>query len=213
MTGRTITGLRLLLPFLAGLSLAGAEPPVADAIKLYLQNNFPAARDALEKIVAADPANAAACYYLGMALRHRGDSRALDDAVVWLGKGGRPRARERDLSRRLWREPASELADNTTRSILRSGAGMPWKKAIRLNPGRPRCPGRPYEILRAGAVAAREQQPGEDSGRGNRQAQPRPADSGRGSGSAGFMSGRATSGKPASPTPPRSRSIPKTPKR
>jgi tetratricopeptide (TPR) repeat protein len=34
----------------------------------------------------AGPPNAAACYYLGMTLRHRGDDQALDAALPWLEK-------------------------------------------------------------------------------------------------------------------------------
>lgn len=54
------------------------------AIALFKSKRFPEARAAFEAITAAEPKNAAACYYLGMTLLRRGDSRALADAVPWL---------------------------------------------------------------------------------------------------------------------------------
>jgi tetratricopeptide (TPR) repeat protein len=76
------------LRLLAFLSLAAvaAATQVDDAIALYRAKDYPDARAAFEKIVAAEPTNAAACYYLGMTLRHRGDDKALDDALPWLEK-------------------------------------------------------------------------------------------------------------------------------
>lgn len=72
--------LALLLPAAA---FAG---PLQDAVALYDAKQFPEARAALEKITAAEPNNAAACYYYGMTLRRRGDATAIDDAVPWLAK-------------------------------------------------------------------------------------------------------------------------------
>lgn len=73
-----------------GLALALATTalaaPLDDAVVLYRAKKYPEARAALESIAAADPKNAAAAYYLGMALRRRGDATALDDAVLWLAK-------------------------------------------------------------------------------------------------------------------------------
>ena len=68
---------------LSGSAVAG---PLEDAIALYQAKRYPEARSALEKITAAEPKNAAACYYYGMTLRLRGDQTALDDAVPWLAK-------------------------------------------------------------------------------------------------------------------------------
>jgi tetratricopeptide (TPR) repeat protein len=76
--------LALLLAFTA--ALLRASPELDSAVALYHGKNFPEARAALEKIAAAEPANAAACYYLGLTLSHRGDATALDDAVPWLQK-------------------------------------------------------------------------------------------------------------------------------
>jgi cytochrome c-type biogenesis protein CcmH/NrfG len=64
----------------------GAAVPIGTAIGLYEHRQYAEASAALQAIVAAEPANAPACYYLGMALSHRGDGRALDDAVPWLKK-------------------------------------------------------------------------------------------------------------------------------
>jgi cytochrome c-type biogenesis protein CcmH/NrfG len=71
------------------LALAGslrADPDFDRAVRLYGERQYPEARAALERITAARPQDAAACYYLGMTLRHRGDPQALDAAVVWLEK-------------------------------------------------------------------------------------------------------------------------------
>ncbi len=71
------------------LALAGAlraDPALDRAVALYTARQYPEAEAALQGIVGAAPQDAAACYYLGMALRHRGDSRARDDAVTWLAK-------------------------------------------------------------------------------------------------------------------------------
>jgi cytochrome c-type biogenesis protein CcmH/NrfG len=111
MIGRTITGLRLILPFLAGLSLAGAEPPVA-----------------------ADPANAAACYHLGMAIRHRGDGRSLDDAVVWLGKAV-ALAPDDETYLADYGGTCLELADKNRSFDFAIRGRDAMEKAIRLNPG------------------------------------------------------------------------------
>ncbi|MEY2881782.1 MAG: hypothetical protein RLZZ15_4162 [Verrucomicrobiota bacterium] len=69
----------------AALTTSAADP-LDNAIALYTAKRYPEARVALEKITAADPRNAAACYYLGMTLRARADTAALDDALPWLEK-------------------------------------------------------------------------------------------------------------------------------
>ena len=76
--------LALLLAFTA--VVLRASPELDSAVALYREKKFPDARAALEKIATAEPANAAACYYLGLTLSHRGDATALDDAVPWLQK-------------------------------------------------------------------------------------------------------------------------------
>jgi tetratricopeptide (TPR) repeat protein len=79
------------IPVLA-LLLAGAigvlraDPLTDRAIALYNANNFAAARPLLEKAVAADPRNAAACYYLGEVISERGGDRALEEAEPWLAR-------------------------------------------------------------------------------------------------------------------------------
>jgi cytochrome c-type biogenesis protein CcmH/NrfG len=69
------------------LALAGAvraDPELDRAVQLYAGRRYPEAQAALEQLAAARPQDAAACYYLGMTLRHRGDAQARDAAVVWL---------------------------------------------------------------------------------------------------------------------------------
>jgi len=60
--------------------------PLDDAIALYKEKKYPDARAALEQIIAAEPTNAAAAYYLGMTLLRRGDAKAFPDGVPWLEK-------------------------------------------------------------------------------------------------------------------------------
>jgi tetratricopeptide (TPR) repeat protein len=62
-----------------------AAAPVDDALALLKQKRYPEARAALEKILAADPANAPACYYLALDLQ-RGPEPSLDQARGWLEK-------------------------------------------------------------------------------------------------------------------------------
>lgn len=120
----------------AGLGLpspAGAATPFADAVSLYRDRNYPAAREAFERITATEPANAAACHYLGLILLKRGDSTALDDAIVWLEKAVK-----------LEPENATYLADfggtslqlaNKNRSYGAATRGRDaMEKAIQLDP-------------------------------------------------------------------------------
>jgi tetratricopeptide (TPR) repeat protein len=75
--------------FLILLLVAGtvrADPALDAAIGLYQNKQYPAAQVALARLAMAGPPNAAACYYLGMTLRHRGDDQALDAALPWLEK-------------------------------------------------------------------------------------------------------------------------------
>ena len=115
------------------LPAAALAAPLDDAISLYEAKKFPEARAVLEKITAAEPKNAAACYYYGMTLRLRGDSTALDDAAVWLAKAAE-----------LEPNNATYLADyggtamqlaSKTRSISAANRGKDaMLKAIELNP-------------------------------------------------------------------------------
>lgn len=76
---------RLLPLFLLLLPCAHAAA-LDDAIALFDAKKFPEARVALEKIVQAEPKNAAAAHYLGLTLIRRGDAQAMDEAVPWLEK-------------------------------------------------------------------------------------------------------------------------------
>lgn len=70
-------------------ALAASATPFDEAVSLFRAKNYPAAREAFEQIAAAEPANAAACHYLGLILLRRGDSTAIDDAVKWLEKAAK----------------------------------------------------------------------------------------------------------------------------
>jgi tetratricopeptide (TPR) repeat protein len=80
--------LRALLSALAFAATAAVltAAPLDDAVELYKVKKYPEAREALQKLTAAEPTNAAAAYYYGMTLRRRGDNSALEDAVPWLAK-------------------------------------------------------------------------------------------------------------------------------
>jgi tetratricopeptide (TPR) repeat protein len=72
----------LLLP---GLAASGA--PLDESVALFRSRQFGEAQAKLEQLVAAEPKNAAACYYLGMTLRERaGPTEGLKAALVWLKK-------------------------------------------------------------------------------------------------------------------------------
>ncbi len=78
--------LRLLALGLFFATGAGAETPTEAALALSAAKQYPAAQAALEKIVAAEPANAAACHGLGLTLRHNADLARFEEAVKWLQK-------------------------------------------------------------------------------------------------------------------------------
>lgn len=77
---------RLLLLGLGFALSAQAETPTEAAITLFKAKRYPEARAALEKITAAEPANAAACHWLGLTLRMSSDPARFEEAVQWLEK-------------------------------------------------------------------------------------------------------------------------------
>jgi len=72
---------RLLILFACSAVLAVAGTPNEDAIALYKAKRFPESREAFDKIVAAQPDNAEAHYYLGIIAKRRNDT---DEAVKQL---------------------------------------------------------------------------------------------------------------------------------
>jgi Flp pilus assembly protein TadD len=79
-------GLCLLAGFSLGLTPAHAAPSLADAEALYNGKHYAEARAVLEPLVAAEPSNAAASYYLGMTYLRAGGPASLDSARLWIGK-------------------------------------------------------------------------------------------------------------------------------
>src|SRR4051812_19622664 len=75
-----LLGVALTLP---GLH---ASPAYDAALALVKEKRFPEARQALEKVVAAEPDNAAACHELGMVWKLRGDNTAYETALTWLSR-------------------------------------------------------------------------------------------------------------------------------
>jgi tetratricopeptide (TPR) repeat protein len=80
---RILLTIALALLFRAAIE---AQPTLDAARALYEAKRYPEARQALEKIVAAEPRNAAAMHYLGLTIKRRNDPAALPEAVKWLAK-------------------------------------------------------------------------------------------------------------------------------
>jgi len=78
--------LGLCLPLLA--AALGASP-VGDAVTLFGQKRYAEAKAALEPIVASEPSNAEASYYLGMSLLRLGGPSSLDTSRPWLAKAAK----------------------------------------------------------------------------------------------------------------------------
>lgn len=88
---RPAPGFLLALWLAASLPAAteSASPPSPElraAIELFSARRYPEARDALEKILAAAPNDAAAHHYLGRALAARGDNAAFELALKSLAR-------------------------------------------------------------------------------------------------------------------------------
>lgn len=73
--------LRLLFCLACAVPLARAGTPNEDAVALYKSKQYPPAREAFEKIAAAEPGNAEAHYYLGVLAEKRSD---IDEALKQL---------------------------------------------------------------------------------------------------------------------------------
>ena len=121
-----------LLPLFA-LAAAAAAAPLDDAIALYQAHKYPDARAAFERITAAEPNNAAACYYLGMTLRHRGDATALDDAVPWLQKAVDLEPNNADYLSDFGGSSLQLAAKNNSLSAAMHGRAA-MEKALQLDP-------------------------------------------------------------------------------
>jgi tetratricopeptide (TPR) repeat protein len=78
----------LLAGLCEGFASGDSAAQVGDAIALYKHRRYGEARAALERIVASDPSNAPACYYLAMTLQ-RAAPPSLDPARAWLSKAVR----------------------------------------------------------------------------------------------------------------------------
>ena len=79
------TSLAVFLAAAAGAS-EETKSDFDTALALFKARRYPEARVALEKIVAADPQNAAAHHYLGRTIAARNDTAALKEALVPLSK-------------------------------------------------------------------------------------------------------------------------------
>jgi len=80
------TWIGILVVACAALSPSVSATPAGDAIALYRQKKYSEARALLEPIVAAEPSNAAASYFLGMTVFRAGGPSSLDSARVLLAK-------------------------------------------------------------------------------------------------------------------------------
>ena len=90
MTGARAKASRLLLGLVAGLlcCVGAAAPanPLRDAVALYKQRRWSDAKAILTPLVAAEPSNAQASYFLGMVLLRSGGPEALESSHEILGR-------------------------------------------------------------------------------------------------------------------------------
>src|SRR5580658_3740144 len=76
----------LLAVLCAGSGSMALGAPLDGGIALYRQKKYTEAKAALEPVLAADPSNAAAAYFLGMAVLRAGGPKALDDSKALLAR-------------------------------------------------------------------------------------------------------------------------------
>lgn len=86
--GRIAPGRRLplILGTFLGLAASLQASPVDDAQALFRQKKYTEARAILEPLVASEPSNSAAAYFLGMTNLRQGGPKGLDSARLWIGK-------------------------------------------------------------------------------------------------------------------------------
>jgi tetratricopeptide (TPR) repeat protein len=106
--------------------------PTADAIGLYRQGRYGEARAALETLVAADPSNAAACYFLSMTLQ-RASPPLMDSARTWLSKAVRL-APENEVYLAEYAGVTMLLADRDNSLGLALDGRDAMARAIAMNP-------------------------------------------------------------------------------
>src|SRR5437764_66865 len=85
-TMRILTLLGWFVFVLAASGQPKAETDFDAAVALFKAKRYPEARALLEKVVAAEPQNAAACHYLGRAIVARNDDAAYTEGLKWLAK-------------------------------------------------------------------------------------------------------------------------------
>jgi len=71
---------------LASVAQVAAAPTMDSAVRYYRSKQYAEAKLALGQITAAEPGNAAACYFLGMSEYRAGGPGSLDRAAPWLQK-------------------------------------------------------------------------------------------------------------------------------
>ncbi len=120
-------------PDLTGAENAATTDELAPALALIRAKRYAEACDVLEKIIAHNPRHAAACHQLGLVIKLRNDSAALDEALTWLGKAV-------ELEPDNWRYlgdfgGTSLQVAGRDRSISAASKGREaMEKAIALNP-------------------------------------------------------------------------------
>jgi tetratricopeptide (TPR) repeat protein len=72
--------------FSPGRASESATREFEAALALFNAKRYPEARAAFERVVAADPANAAANHFLGRTIAARNDTAAFEEALPWLAK-------------------------------------------------------------------------------------------------------------------------------
>jgi tetratricopeptide (TPR) repeat protein len=123
------------LAALAPLRGAGALPAadLKGAIALFDAHRYPEARAAFESIVAAQPQNAAAAYYLGRSIEPRADANALPEAIKWYEKAATLEPENATYLARFG--GASLILAGRTHSYFDATRGRDaMEKAVKLNP-------------------------------------------------------------------------------
>jgi len=124
---------RFLIPLVLGAVLR-ADAGMDQAVSLYRARRYGEAEAALEPMAASRPRDAAACYYLGMCLRHGAGGGALDAAVPWLEKAA-ALAPDNAVYLGDLGGTCLQLADRHRSFSFATRGRAAMEKAIRLDPG------------------------------------------------------------------------------
>lgn len=107
--------------------------PTSDAIALYKQKRYAEALAAFQQIVATNPSNASACYFLAMSLEHT-PGYSMDDARSWLDKAVKL-APGKETYLAEYAGISMLIADRDSSFVIAVEGREAMAKAIALDPG------------------------------------------------------------------------------